>query len=196
MKFQIYNTSIVNAKFRVARITPDRDLSFDHDRELDFNYDRDIDARIKGVVFRDKALVGFQNLGISNLDDVMNPEEWPDTGKAEVGEAFHSERDSEWDDRWGGGEEEKGKAYRKTAPFSGQPHVSWEVVEPLPDTSYEKQEALSQNQYGVTLVRKGEYSTALLYFMKAAQLDPTNKTYRLNISKCKEWIAMRDRRTR
>ena len=207
-----YDTSTVKAKFRVARINPWRKLDFAHVRRLNFDCDRDIEARLTGIVFRSEVVVNFRNLGISNLDEIGNADDWPNMGKAKVIETFKSNKDRLWYDKWGKevsndvkwgkevsndvkwGKEVSNdvKWERRTTTKKTRPLGRRQVVRPLPDsTASEKKQALSLNQYAVSLVQKGEYATALIYFSRAQQLDTENQVYQANVDKCKEWISVK-----
>lgn len=187
-----YDTSAVKAKFRVARINPWRKLDFAHLRKLSFDCDRDIEARLTGISFRTGFALNFRNLGVSNLDEIGNANDWPDMGKAKVIETFKSNKDRQWYDKWGKNISNEVKWERRRAPKKTRPLTRRQVVRPLTDsTSSEKKQALSLNQYAVSLVQKGEYVTALIYFSRAQQLDPENQVYQANVDKCKEWISVK-----
>jgi len=187
----MYDTSVVHAKFRIARIKPERELVFSPERTLNFDPERDIDARLIGVIFREVAAVGFRNLGVSNLNEVADPEEWPDTGKAMPGETMESKRDQRWYAKWGKAKETRVKwsqTRRKLAPRASARPVP---VSPLPKRVSEegaKEKAHSFNQYAASLVQRGDYHAALMYFQKAVELDPGNTIYRENIKRCQEWL--------
>ena len=187
----MYDTSLVHAKFRVARIKPERDLFFSFERELNFDPERDIDARLIGVIFREVAAVGFRNLGVSNLDEVSNPDEWPDTGKARPGEAMESKRDQRWYAKWGKAKETRVKWSQPARKSVSRASARPVPVSPLPQRRTKegaKEQAHSFNQYAASLVQRGDYHAAQMYFQKAVELDPGNSVYRENIKRCQEWM--------
>jgi hypothetical protein len=97
----LYDTSKCNVKFRRPRILQSRSLSFDHRRKLGFEPNRRIKARLSGVVFRRKAAIGFRNVGISNLEEVMDRDDWPEVGKAQLPDTLRLERRKDWSRTWG-----------------------------------------------------------------------------------------------
>jgi len=56
---------------------------------------------MKGVVFRQGYAVGFREIQIANLDDVMDKADWPDMGKAAPPERFERTNIKGWNKRWG-----------------------------------------------------------------------------------------------
>jgi tetratricopeptide (TPR) repeat protein len=200
---ELFDTSKPTAKFRKARIGAHRKRDFDEDRDLSFVWDRDIDARLTGVVFRKKGAIGFRNMGVENLDDVMEPSDWPDTGKAEPPETMSKKRFKGYQKRWG-----KDKTYAEQwgvhIPLIKQPNafVTHHVVEKGHRADVEKistgdvnrRRAFTYNEYGLALMEEGDYKEALSYFTEAIKMDPGEDTYRINLQRCKEWYDYSRRR--
>ncbi|MGA1872122.1 MAG: tetratricopeptide repeat protein [Thermoplasmatota archaeon] len=101
---RLYDTSKCQVKFRKPRILQRRNRNFDHDRELGFDPNRLIDTRLQGVIFRKESAVGFRNVGIGNVDDVMDKNDWPDVGPAQVPDSLRIQRDKDWEQTWGNDE--------------------------------------------------------------------------------------------
>ncbi len=97
----LYDTSKCQVKFRKPRILQSRKLFFDHNRHLNFNHVRMIDARLQGVIFREKGAVEFRNIGVSNIEQVMSKEDWPDVGSAKPPETLKIQRNDHWEGTWG-----------------------------------------------------------------------------------------------
>ncbi|MGA1848144.1 MAG: tetratricopeptide repeat protein [Thermoplasmatota archaeon] len=97
----LYDTSKCQVKFRKPRILQSRKLFFDHDRDLNFNHVRFIGARLQGVIFREESAVGFRNIGVSNIEEVMSKEDWPDVGPARSPETLKIQRNDHWEGTWG-----------------------------------------------------------------------------------------------
>jgi hypothetical protein len=98
---RLYDTSKCQVKFRQPRILQRRPRLFDENRELSFDHQRVIDVRLQGVIFRNEPAVGFRNIGVSNVDDVMDKGDWPDVGPAKPPDTLKIERDSDWEETWG-----------------------------------------------------------------------------------------------
>jgi hypothetical protein len=97
----LYDTSKCHVKFRKPRILQSRKLFFDHNRDLNFDHVRMINARLQGVIFRDKSAVGFRNIGVSNVEEVMGRGDWPDVGPAKPPETMKIQRNDHWESTWG-----------------------------------------------------------------------------------------------
>ena len=97
----IYDTSVCHAKFRNTRVDVNRNRYFDHNRELYFDHNRVIQARLQGVVFRDHFAIGFRNMGISNIEEISNPEDWPKIDPAKGPDSLIVSRDRDYEKDWG-----------------------------------------------------------------------------------------------
>jgi hypothetical protein len=97
----LYDTSKCQVKFRKPRILQSRKLFFDHNRDLNFNHVRFIDARLQGVIFRKEKVIGFRNIGVSNIEQVMDRKDWPDVGPAKSPETLKIQRNNHWEKTWG-----------------------------------------------------------------------------------------------
>ena len=195
-KKRFFDTSKPQAKFRRARIDWERGTEFDENRDLDFNWDRDIDARLQGIVFREKGSIGFRNLGVTNLDDVLDDEDWPDYGEAKPGKKFKKERIKDYTKRWG-----KDLSYDERwgvdIPLEQQPkamisHHKYSFDNIVRDEigregRSKKSRAVKLNDYGLSLMEEGDYLSALEYFKKAIDLDPEEKVYKKNLNRCRLW---------
>jgi tetratricopeptide (TPR) repeat protein len=98
---RLFDTSKCQVKFRKARILDRRKRDFDQDRDLSFDHERVIDTRLQGVIFRDMHAVGFRNVGVSNIEEVSNSQDWPKTEAAKSPESLRIQRDSDWEETWG-----------------------------------------------------------------------------------------------
>ena len=194
-KSRFFDTSKPQAKFRRARIDWERGTEFDEDRDLNFNWNRDIDARLKGIIFRERGAIGFRILGVNNLDDVMEKDDWPDYGKAKPGKRFKQERIKGYTDRWG---EDRSfdERWRYEIPLDQQPkamisHHKFSFDDVLREgeggTQSKKKRAVKFNDFGLTLMEEGDYLSALEYFKKARDLDPDERVYVKNLERCRKW---------
>ncbi|MGA1866419.1 MAG: tetratricopeptide repeat protein [Thermoplasmatota archaeon] len=250
-------------KFRKPRILQGRARNFDHNRNLDFNPTRMIDVRLQGVIFRTDSAVGFRNIGIDNVEDVMDRKDWPDVGPASPPETMSLQRDQDWELTWGGDEsfEKKwggvkrthGRDYlysqdrikpqlsyygnkepvpkepilRKTKPMKGRDAAAIHRSRPKPSSRQsmetgagassqpiyappstietrssiyhraanpkDRKRAFAFNEYALALMESGEYERAMNYFQKALDLDPDEQTYRINMTRCREWLEYKQR---
>ena len=98
---RIYDTSVCQVKFRKPRILMSRNRTFDEDRELNFDHKRRIKTRLQGVVFRKTKVIGFRNIGVSNIEEVSEDSDWPEVEPAKSPESLVQERDSDWEQTWG-----------------------------------------------------------------------------------------------
>ncbi len=98
---KVYDTSKCHAKFRSPRIMRKRNRSFNEDRSLSFDHNRVIEARLDGVIFREGAAVGFRNIGVDNLNQVMDPKDWPKGEPLRSSESIKIDRDNDWEETWG-----------------------------------------------------------------------------------------------
>ncbi|MGA1820562.1 MAG: tetratricopeptide repeat protein [Thermoplasmatota archaeon] len=98
---RLYDTSKCQVRFRKPRILQRRSRNFDQDRELDFDPNRLIDARLQGVIFRTGSVVGFRNIGVSNIEDVKDKKDWPDVGPAAPPDSMRVQRSRDWEQTWG-----------------------------------------------------------------------------------------------
>jgi hypothetical protein len=98
---RLYDTSKCKVKFRQPRILQRRPRQFNENRDLNFNHRRVIDTRLQGVMFRLKPAVGFRNIGVGNIDDVMDKRDWPDVGPARPPESLKIQKDADWEETWG-----------------------------------------------------------------------------------------------
>ncbi|MGA1822320.1 MAG: tetratricopeptide repeat protein [Thermoplasmatota archaeon] len=215
---RIFDTSKCSAKFRKARIQPNRKRSFNEDRDLGFKWDRDIDARLQGVVFREQFAIGFRNIGISNLDYVMDEKDWPKTEKAKLGDTLAVSRSKGYQKRWGQDrsyQEEWGvpstwgrratrlKPQVTRAVVIEEPNVSWEEPKGKPEpgagqepSPVDRKRAYAYNEYGLSLMEDGDFSGAVNYFKEAIKLDPIEDVYKINLQRCNEWLDYKKRRRR
>lgn len=191
---ELFDTSKPTAKFRKARIKVKRRRSFNERRKLDFDWDRDIDARLEGVVFRKSGSIGFRNLGVDNLDDVMEHSDWPKTGKAKIGESNVKKRWKNYEKRWGK-DKTREEDWGVRVPLQNQRKViatpvaeKAQVIEEKSTQSnfIEKKKAFTYNEYGLAQMKAGDLVGAMRYFMEAIRIDPNENVYRLNFQKCKE----------
>jgi tetratricopeptide (TPR) repeat protein len=89
-------------KFRKARIVPRRKRHFDQDRHLQFEHNRNIRARLQGVRFRNEPYaIGFRNIGVSNIEEAADAQDWPNVGPAKKPDSLVVERDSDYNQVWG-----------------------------------------------------------------------------------------------
>ena len=211
----LYDTSKCNVKFRRPRILQSRSLAFDHRRKLGFDPDRRIKARLSGVVFRRKTAIGFRNVGVSNLEEVMDKEDWPDVGRASPPDTLKIERRKDWSrtwgkdkdytDKWGISPSRKGLETPESEDVDDQqlfrdtPGRSSVTVEEAPievgpitpaatvDPVMRKK-ALAFNEYALQLMESGEYVRARSYFQKAIELDPGEPVYVTNLDRCQKWM--------
>lgn len=217
---KLFDTSKCTAKFRKARIRPKRKRSFNEDREIGFDFDRDIEARLEGMVFREQFAVGFRNLGIGNLDQVqvVEKDDWPDAGKAELGNTLAVDRTRGYQNRWG-----KDRSYKENwgtpmAPGRKQARRQSQVsravvVEEQPVTrqqparsqqpaasvrpsSVSRKRAYAYNEYGLSLMEDGDYRGATNNFKEAIKLDPIEDVYKINLQRCSEWLNYKKKRRR
>jgi len=213
----LYDTSRCNVKFRRPRILQSRSLTFDHRRKLGFDANRKIRARLNGVIFRREAAVGFRNVGISNLEDVMDRTDWPNVGQASPPDTLKVERRDGWaktwgrdkgyKDKWGSqpsrkpegpkegeadGEEDQ-EVFRvstgKGKDRSERTAITLEPVSPVTRTDpVMRKKALAFNEYALQLMESGEYVRARSYFQKAIELDPEEQVYVTNLERCQKWM--------
>lgn len=194
---RIFDTSICHALFRRARVDPSRKRSFDPDRKLNFDHNRKIAARMKGVQFREGYAIGFRHMLLDNIDDISDPKEWVDMGKAKMPETYVKEEVKDWEKRWGKDEsfEEKWKLPKKYVKGSKPPNkapvkepVQAKVVWEDSISPANKKRANALNEYGLTLMELKDYDQAIRYFVKAIEMDPLEGTYRVNRDRCMDWI--------
>lgn len=211
----LYDTSKCNVKFRRPRILQSRSLSFDHRRKLGFEPNRRIKARLSGVVFRRKAAIGFRNVGISNLEEVMDRDDWPEVGKAQLPDTLRLERRKDWSRTWGQdkgyrekwgtspivkrevqvetGEAEDDEVFRASPEKRREP-ASIVTIEEQPAgpasrvSPVMRRKALAFNEYALQLMESGEYVRAQSYFRKAIELDPDETVYVTNLERCQKWM--------
>lgn len=213
----LYDTSKCNVKFRRPRILQSRALAFDHRRKLGFDQNRKIRARLNGVVFRRNAAIGFRNVGISNLEDVMDRTDWPDVGNASPPDTLRIERRKDWNRTWGGDkdysdkwggqpsrkpegpkeeevEEEDDQEVFRVSTGRKKEREEEAVIElgpvsPVTRTDpVMRKKALAFNEYALQLMESGEYVRAQSYFQKAIELDPEEQVYLTNLERCQKWM--------
>ncbi len=126
----IYDTSVCHVKFRNPRVDVHRNRFFDHDRELFFDHNRMIQARLQGVVFRDHFAIGFRNMGISNIEETSNPEDWPKIDPAKGPDSLIVSRDSDYETDWGRDQTYEAKWGEPRNTTSDQVLMPTERVEP------------------------------------------------------------------
>ncbi|MBN1539238.1 MAG: tetratricopeptide repeat protein [Candidatus Thermoplasmatota archaeon] len=260
---RLYDTSKCQVKFRKPRILQRRDRNFDHNRDLNFNPNRMIDVRLQGVMFRTESAVGFRNIGINNIEDVMDRKDWPEVGPASSPETMSIQRDHDWEQTWGRDESfekkwggpartqsrdylysqdrikpqltyysqkeqvPKERSFRRTrsqnvhdagrSPRPGSSPTSQSVKgtgaevssQPIyapPSTidarssvrhrnvnPNDRKRAFAFNEYALALMESGKYESAMNYFQKALDLDPSEQTYSINMARCREWLEYKKR---